>query len=317
MITRAGKMFKNKWDVWAKNRTSRGNPQIVGPRNLYILPSGFGWVYGMVVCAILIGAINYQINMIFLLGFIMAIIGLASAFEAHANLLNLSLKFIDVEDAQQGTPAKITLLIQANNKIRFGIGFQIASQPETRLEKIPPEGMQFIVPVETATRGYFPLPPIILSSVYPFGIFRVWNYAYFNEYYYVYPQAVNPGFWPSPCLDQYGEKQPVSGDEEFYDLKQVENPWTEPKLIAWKIAAKGQGWYLKRMHSNQVDYWLFKLNDLPSEDIESKLQHLSYWLQSAEENGLIYGLELAGSSTPFARGKEHLQHCLRQLALYQ
>lgn len=109
----------------------------------------------------------------------------------------------------------------------------------------------------------------------------------------------------------------MSGDEELYDLKQVENPWIEPKLIAWKIAAKGQGWYLKTMASSEVDFWLFKLNDLPSQDVELKLQNLSYWLQTAESNNLIYGLELTPSSpTRLSHGITHLQYCLRQLALY-
>jgi uncharacterized protein (DUF58 family) len=318
VITQVGIRFKNYWVKWVKKRNRLGNPQTLHSRNLYILPSGFGWAYGLVVVTLLFGSINYQISTMFLMTFILAIIGLISAWEAHANLKNLAFQFIAVEDAQQGTPAKITLLIQATNKIRFGVDFQIASQPKIRLEKIPLEGLQFIVPIETATRGFFPLPAVIISGLFPFGIFKVWSYAYFEEhYYYVYPQAKDPGFWPEPCLDKNLQKKYALGDEEFYDLKQVENPWTEPNRIAWKIAAKGQGWYLKTMDSSEVDYWLFKLNDLPSKDFELNLQNLSYWVQAAELNGMIYGLELRGSQTPFARGKEHLQHCLRQLALCQ
>jgi uncharacterized protein (DUF58 family) len=305
------------WGRWVRKRNPLGNPQTLNSRNLYILPSGFGWAYGLVVITLFFGAINYQISTMFFMTFILAIIGLISAWEAHANLKYLSFQFIAIEDAQQGTPAKITLFIQANTKIRFGFEFHIASQAKTRLEIIPPEGLQFIVPVETATRGYFSLPPIVISSRFPFGIFRVWSYAYFDEHYYVYPQAVNPGFWPDPSLDLDINKKYALGDEEFYDLKQVENPWAAPNLIAWRIAAKGQGWYLKTMDSNEVDYWLFKLNDLPSKNLELRLQHLSYWLQTAELNGQIYGLELTASQTQFSRGKAHLQHCLRQLALYQ
>lgn len=317
MITHAREIINKRWVGWVKKRNCAGNPQIVNTRNLYILPSGFGWAYGVVVVALLIGAINYQINTIFLMTFLLAIIGMVSASEAHGNLLNVSIKLIDIEDAQQGTPAKINLFASVDKKIRFSIGCRIASQPESRLEKIPTEGLPFIVPLETTVRGYFPLPPIVLSSIFPFGIFRVWTYVYFDEHYYVYPKPVDPGFWPDPCMDQKREKKNIQGDEEFYDLKHVENPWTEPKLISWKTVAKGQGWYHKRMNTNEADSWIFKLTDLPSANIESKLQYLSYWLQTAEENNLLYALDLAGSSTKFSRGKQHLQHCLRQLALYQ
>ncbi len=316
MISRLKSRIKNNWDTWVKRRHSPGNPQIVNTRNLYILPTGFGWAYGIVVFLLLIGAVNYQINMIFLMTFMLAIIGMVSACEAHGNILNLSYKLIEVEDAEEGAPAKIVLRIAANEKIRFGVGCRVGKESEIRLEKIPVEGLTFIVSLETQSRGFFHLPPIITTSVYPFGIFRVWSYAYFDEDYYVYPKPVNPGFWPEPNRDRHGESKILTGDDELYDLKQVEDPWSEPKLIAWKIAARGLGWYLKKTHSYSDNYWLFSLNDSPSVDVETKLKHLSYWLQSAEANGLIYGLELTESATKFGRGKEHLQHCLRQLALY-
>lgn len=317
MITQTPKKITTFWDSWVKKRNRLGNPQTLNSRNLYILPSGFGWVYALVVMSIFVGAVNSQLNTVFLMTFILAVIGLISILEAHANLKNLSFKITGIKDSYQGTPAKITLSIQANNKIRFGVEFQIAAQPTTRLEKIPTAGLEFIIPIETPARGYFSLPRIKIYSLFPFGIFKVWSYLYFEEHYYVYPQPINPGFWPEPHRIKDIKQKHVSGDEEFYDLKQVENPWMEPKLIHWKIAAKGQGWYLKTMHSNEVEYWLFKLNALPAKDMESKLQNLSYWLQTAEANGLIYGLELKTSQIDFARGNDHLQYCLRQLALYQ
>lgn len=317
MINRVAYTTKNYWAGWIKKRSRQGKAHTLHSRNLYILPSGFGWAYALIILVLFVGAVNYQINTIFLMDFLLAIIGLVSAFEAHANLKNLSFKLLNIEDSQQGTPAKITLFIEPSKKVHYSVEFQIASQPKTRLEKIPAEGLQFVIPIETTARGYFLLPPIVISSFFPFGIFRVWSYLYFEDHYYVYPKPVDPGFWPAPCLDQYIKNKFASGDEEFYDLKEIENPWTQPNLIAWKIAAKQQGWYVKTTHSNETDYWLFKLSDLTTNDRELKLQHLSYWLQSAELKNLMYGLELTGSRSQFARGKNHLQYCLRQLALYE
>lgn len=317
MITSIKKKIKSYWDRWIKNRNTSGNPQVLGSHNIYILPSGFGWTYGLVVLSLFSGAINYQISTVFLMTFLLAVIGLVSAWEAHANLKELSIKLISIKDVQQGTPVQITLLIQPKDTLRFGFEFQLAKQPKTRLEKIPTEGVHLLLPLEASKRGCFNLPPIIISSLFPFGIFRVWGYAYFNEPYYVYPAPVSPDFWPPQITNQKNKNTDILGDEEFYDLKQVENPWVQPNLIAWKIAAKGQGWYLKTKDSSEGDYWLFQLNDLPTKDIESQLQNLSYWLQTAELNGQIYGLKLANTTTQLAHGKEHLHHCLRQLALYQ
>lgn len=317
MITPEIGQIKKYWEGWIKKRIVQGNPQNLNSRNIYILPSSFGWGYCLVVIILFLIAINYQINTIFLMTFLLVTIGLLSAFEAHANLKNLSFYLITIDDAQQETPAKIALFVQAHKKSRFGIEFQIAKQPKVILEKISAEGLDFTIPLETHERGYFPLPPIIISSLFPFGIFRVWSYAYFEEYYYVYPKPIDPGFWPGPYLNEDITNKQALGDEEFYDLKQVENPWREPHQIAWKIAAKNQGWYLKTMASNEADYWLFSLNELPSHDKELRLQYLSYLLQTAESKGLVYGLKLNPSAPiVFSHGKNHLQHCLRQLALY-
>ncbi len=316
MIAHATKKIHNYWEVWTQKRNRPGNPQTLNSRNVYVLPSRFGWAYALVVLTLFFSAINYQINTIFLMAFLLVIIGMASAWEAQENLKNLAFKFIALEDAQEGMPAKLTLFIHTNNKARFGLDFQIASQAVVHFEKIPPEGLQVIIPIESTKRGYFSLPRIYISSRYPLGIFRVWAYAYFYEHYYVYPRPVNPGFWPNYFLDQNTTKKHRLGEEEFYDLKSAENPWRTPNLIAWKIAAKGQGWYLKTMSSYEDYCWIFKLTDLPGNDLELKLQQLSYWLQTAEANGQIYGLELSATQTSFSRGNEHLRHCLRQLAFY-
>lgn len=317
MINQVKIKSKNYWNQWINNRTPLTNPQILGSNNVYILPSGLGWIYGLIVLTLCSGAINYQISTLFLMTFLMAVIGLTSAWEAHSNLKDLSIQLISVEDTPQGKPAQVTLLIKPNTKTRFGVVFQIANQPVTRIEKIPPEGMQFILPVETTKRGCFALPRIKISSLYPFGIFKVWGYARFDLHYYVYPSALPPDFWPPPVSNQQGKRKNAQGDEEFFDLKQVENPWVQPNLIAWKIAAKGQGWYLKTRDNTEEDYWQFKLNDLPMEPIEIKLQNLCYWLLTAEQNGLVYSLDLTQNATPFSRGEHHLRHCLRQLALFK
>ncbi|TAL66446.1 MAG: hypothetical protein EPN84_00305 [Legionella sp.] len=288
----------------------------MGESNIYILPTGFGLAFGVLLLSLLIGAVNYQISIVFLMTFLLAVIGLVSAWEAHANLKELSIKLISIEDAEQGKAVQVRLLIEPNRKVRFGLEFQFVQEGNTRLEKIAHEGMQFIVPIDTIERGYFALPRLTISSIFPFGLFRVWAYAYFEEHYYVYPAALSPGFWPVPTANSQFNKNDLAGDEEFYDLKQVDNPWAQPNLIAWKIAAKDQGWYLKTRENEQGDYWLFKLEDSPEMKVDNQLQNLSFWLQGAEENHAIYGLKLPNILTPLTQGEDHLKHCLRQLALY-
>ena len=316
MIRKIKSAGSHYWQNWAKKRKSPGNPQTLDAKNIYILPSGFGWIYGLLVLSVLTGAINYQISTIFLMTFLLAVIGLASAWETHANIKELSIKFIAIEDAEQGIPAQLKLSIQPQEKIRFAVEFEIQKQTKIRVEQISAQGIELLIPIETTHRGCFSLPRITVTSQFPFGIFRVWAYLYFDELYYVYPKALDPGFLPLPISKEQNTNQIISGQEELYDLKQVGNPWEQPNRIAWKIAAKGQGWYIKTMNANRGEYWLFKFNDLTGDNLEIRLQNMSYWLQSAEAHSSIYGMELGSIPPIFGRGEEHLQQLLRLLAKY-
>lgn len=317
MIRQLTKGTWRVWEKWVRKRMPKSNPQILNSQSIYILPSGFGWIYWIVVLSLFSGAINYQISTIFLMTFLLAVVALVSAWEAHANLKNLSIKLISIEDTYQGTPVQMILFIQANRRNHFGLEFKMGDQLLSRLEYIPPEGLQFVLPIVTNKRGCFNVPRITISSLYPFGIFRIWGYAYFDTQYHVYPQPINPGFWPERSPNQENKTIPSPGDNEFYDLRQVENPWLQLNLIAWKIAAKGQGWFLKTLDSAEGSHWVFSLRDLPPVDLESKLQYLCYWLVTAESNDQLYSLQLDHSIEPLARGKDHLQDCLRLLARYQ
>jgi len=307
--------FFNQFNQWMKRRHLPGNPQYFNAKNVYIIPSSFGWAYAFVLFTLFCGAINYQISLVFLMVFLMALMGLGSAWQGQANLKGLTIKLLSIEDTYEGKPAQIHLLIFSQQK-RFNLELEAAKQASVTLEKIETQALPCSLLLETNKRGYFTLPPLKISSVFPLGLFKVWGYVYFEEKYYVYPEPVNPDFWPGPVPSPLSNAQEPAGDDEVYDLKQVENPWAQPNLIAWKIAAKDQGWYVKTMSKPIGNYWLFKLDDLKEKNLEKKLRYLSYWLLTAEQQGDFYSLQLNNAPTKFGRGNQHLQRCLRQLAIY-
>ncbi|AHE68034.1 DUF58 domain-containing protein [Legionella oakridgensis] len=303
---------------WIKKRSPSGNPQCLSSRHLYILPSAFGWGYVIVLLTLGIGAINYQLNPAFLLIFLMMIIGILNLWQNHRNLQGLCIRCLAVDDAEQGQPANIKLLLSVEAEHRYALFLAFEESSIVHVEKISKEEQMIFLALKTPHRGHFKLPPLKIYSNYPLGLSRVWSYLYFDISYYVYPLAVSPGFWPAPA-DNSIKTSPLlypTGDEELHELKSVINPWIQTSRIAWKISARGQGWYLKQMTSPGGEHWLFRLEELPSEDIEKRLQQLSYWIQTAEQLGHRYGLELNGTRIPLGAGKTHMQTCLRQLAMY-
>ncbi len=309
--------IKQYWFQWARRRNAPGEPQRLENANLYILPSGFGWAYGAVLLTLFLCAINYQISAIFLFTFFLAIIGMISAWATHANLKGLTITSSEIVDVPRGSPVAVRLLVKSAHGQRFSLHCAIPPQTHQTIDCLPEEGKELTLYLPGERRGCFTLPPIQFHSVFPFGLFRTWGYVFFDKTYSVYPEPVSPGFWPKAASSEEGShKISQTGIEDLENLRPVGNPWVQVNRIAWKIAARGQGWYLKTMSNPEGRLWLFKLDDMPAMDIEQKLQHLSYWLIEAEQQGLVYGLELRGIRTAFSQGANHLKQCLRQLAAY-
>nr|WP_238146915.1 hypothetical protein [Legionella pneumophila] len=65
MIRQIKTKIEAYWENWISKQASKTNPQILGSKNIYIIPSGFGWAYGVVVLSLFSGAINYQISTVF------------------------------------------------------------------------------------------------------------------------------------------------------------------------------------------------------------------------------------------------------------
>lgn len=303
---------------WVARRNPIQNPYHLTSHNLYIFPSSFGWLFALIVFSITTGAINYQLNAAYLLVFILIALGLLSMWQSHQNLKGLSLQCLSIEDSEQGTPAKVSLVLQEKNIPSYNLKFYINNHLVNQLGALPIEGQKITLPLETPKRGVYQIPPIKLLSTFPFGIFNVWSYLRFDTNYFVYPAATNPGFWPkAQALDSQQDSTVEDiGDDELYELQPVENPWVQAGRVAWKISARGQGWFLKKMARSEKESWVFSLEDTKSEDIEKSLEYLSYWIQEAERNNQSYCLMIKNKNTGIGHGSTHMRRCLRLLAAY-
>lgn len=303
---------------WFRRRASTLNPQTLTSRQIYILPSAFGWLYGLTLAGIGSGAINYQLNPAWFLFFLMMVIGFWSMWQSHDNLKNLSIQCLPVPNTEQGQPVRVTLLLRSKNRQKHALHFCFPNAEPVTLDTVPANGINIVLPLATSRRGKFKLPPIKVNTRFPSSIFYVWSWLYFDVDYLVYPAPLSPGFWPNTDSTLYRDlaQHVNTGYEEFDELKDIENPWVQPGRIAWKISARGQGWFLKSTSSPAGENWLFRLEDLPKQDIELSLQQLSFWIQTAEQGKQSYGLELKGLRTAISHGEDHLKYCLEQLAVY-
>lgn len=304
------------WQRFVANRNLPGETQVLHERNVYIIPSAFGWLFALLLITLFTGAVNYQLSTAFLMTFMLAMLAFLSAIEANNNLKGIRIHCQPLADTAQGEQVQIQLWLVADQPSRYGLYLYFEGQAGIHLDQIPPEGCSVQMRLTAVKRGLFTLPRLIIQSRYPFGFFTVWGYARLTQSCYIYPQAIAPGYWPQPRSLSEQDQPMADGDEEYYELVEVKNPWQAVNRIAWKIAARNQGWFLKNMRSPQSDSYYFSLQDLNQFETELALQYLSWWVQQAEIQGDSYGLALQDNLIPPGHGELHLRTCLRALAIY-
>ena len=231
---------------------------------------------------------------------------------------HIKIHCMNINDKEQGQPIMLTLVIHKNHRDRYGLYFNTHHCQPVYAENISSSGQRINIPLTSSQRGKFKLPRVQIYSYYPFGLFRVWSYLYFEKHYYVYPKAQSPGYWPSSTMTSTEDITHFDkiGDDEHQDLQTVDNPWIQASRIAWKISARDKNWYLKKMTSPSSQCWIFNISEIKEKDIETKLEALSFWIQTAEMENQPYKLRLGHFSSGLGLGDKHMKYCLRQLAVF-
>lgn len=316
-------LFKrDSYQQWFHRWLSRRHPQHnrlqLSSKQVYILPSSFGWAYALVVLTIGLGSVNYQLNAGFFFVFLLLVLGFYSLWQTHANLNQLIIECLPISDTEAGKPLELTLNIKSQHNSRFAIWFSFSDQNKTLLETLSSSSTLLTLTLPTRSRGFYKLPIVKVDTFYPFNLFHVWSYLHFDAHYFVYPKATSPGFWPEKMATSRSDgNQLIMGDEEVFEFKRTQNPWLQPSHIAWKLSSKTDYWLVKEMASPQKKEWLFQLNSSLTPDIERALSNMSYWIHQAEQLQHPYGIELNGIRTEIAHGAQHLQMCLRKLATFK
>lgn len=297
-------------------RPGESGNAVVLPRHIYILPTGYGIVYAMLLLLMLIGSINYANNLGFMLTFLLTGMGLVAMVHTWRNLIGLQLESGRVAPVFAGDNALFQIVL--TNKRRWsrpGIHLHIRKYPAVATDLSP--GALEILPLSIPSnqRGLLSLPQFTLSTRYPLGLFVAWVYVELDTSCLVYPR---PGKkMPDNPLPLYGHSQLGDkgvGADDFSGLRHY-RPGDSPRHINWKALAREQGLQTKLFGGDRADKcWLdwYRL----AGDREQRLSQLCRGVLDASEQGMEYGLRLPQIELKPARGQHHRLQCLARLALF-
>lgn len=318
-------LLRRRWRQWWQARLPRSDTLLLGQRNIYILPTPAGLTFAGTLIVLLLASINYQLNLGYVLTFLLAGSGVVSMHVTHATLRGLTLRLRAPAPVFAGEAARLEAVLTSPDKARFGLGLRLAEAAADTLTwiDVPALGQAAAqVAFVPAERGLHELPALSIETRFPLGLFRAWAIWRPASQLLVYPAPERPAAPLPPARavaggvtrgrsTQGGEVEGVRGYRRGDPLK----------LVYWKKAAKslaGGGELVSRDTASAVQQQLWldwqSCGTLPP---EARLARLAAWVMAAQRAGAAYGLGLPGTQIEPAEGEAHRRRCLEALALWR
>ena len=292
---------------------------VLGHRRVYIMPTRAGWIFAATVGILLVGSINYALQLGFALTFLLAGMGLAGMVHTTRNLARLAVSAGRAEPVFAGERAQFHLHL--DNRSPFErpsiLVRHVAGNAQQVLNLPALAARESVLPVPGAKRGWLRLTRVMLETRFPLGLFRAWSYIELDARCLVYPRPERTPL-PAPAADAAAgaARAQAQGSDDFSGLRGYQ-PSDSPRHVAWKAAARAENMLTKQFSGAAgSELWLDWSLVAGSPADEPRLSRLCGWVLQAEQAGALYGLRLPGLEVAPGRGDAHRSACLQALALY-
>lgn len=294
-------------------------PVVLEQRRVYILPTGGGLMYGMTLVLMLLGSINYNLSLGYVLVFLLAGNGMVSMLHTWRNLARLALSPGKSAPVFAGELAGFRIRFEnAGSLSRKSLAVQLAGQAPEYFDAQAGMLGEVEVRMPASARGLFRPGRFRIFTTYPLGLFHAWAIVDLDMHCLVYPkpEAGHTALPPASSADGEGAAA-NAGEEDFAGLRTF-NAGDSPRRIAWKVYARSDVFLSKQFSGGAAaELWL-DLDDIPDAlGLEAKLSRLARWVLEAEAANARYGLRLADIEIEPDGGALHRDRCLKALALFQ
>ncbi len=288
-------------------------------RNVYILPTGPGLMLGATLLLLLISSINYQLNLGYVLTFLITGCALVAMHVGHGTLRGLDLHLKAPEAVHAGQEACVAVSLHNHQKRgRYAIALGWNDHGHPVWLNVEAQGhTQASLRFKASHRGLHTLPTVLVSTLFPLGCFRVWSLWRPGAKLLVYPQAeARAPALPLSAQDGVGvhELAATQAAQEL-DLLRPYRAGDPLKSIVWKKVARSGELISREAQSKQRPSLWLSLQLTGASSLEAQLSRLCAWLLEAERQNLRYGLRLQQQELAPSSGPAHLALCLRTLAL--
>ena len=294
-------------------------PVVLGQRRVYILPTSAGMMFAVTVVLLLIGSINYNLSLGYVLTFLLAGVGVVSILHTWRNLARIALRPAKTRPVFAGDSARFHIVVDnPGAHQRLSLALQLAGRDAVYFDVAPRAAQDVEAAMPAEKRGVLRPGRFRIFTVYPVGLFYAWANVELDLHCLVYARP-EPGQVPLPpaqaTTGQGGTRG--SGEEDFSGLRTYQ-PGDSPRRIAWKAFARSDIFLTKQFSGSAASELWLNLSDIPEAlGLEARLSRLTRWVIDAETGGQRFGLRLPGIEYEPEFGAAHRDHCLQAIALHK
>ncbi len=301
---------------WIRRRQGPDRETVTLRRGrIYILPTGLGAAFGVMLVAMLLGSLNYGNNLGLALTFLLAALGVVAMHACHRNLEQLVVRPAGTEPPFAGQDAVFRIAL-ANPGPLARCDLEAAAGATTPPVHVAAAGEAMLeLRLPTRRRGSVLLERAEIATRYPYGLFRAWAVLHPEMSCLVYPRPAANAPPPPRQAGLAAGGAARRGEDDFAGLKDY-HPGDPPKHIAWKAYARADELLVKEFSGDAEATPIFDLAEAPGTDLEVRLAVMARWIVDAHARGLAFGLRLPGEEIPPAPGAAQRARCLAAIARF-
>lgn len=301
---------------WARRRQGRDPASLrLASSRIYILPTGAGLIYALLLATMLAGAMNYSNNLGMALTFVLAGLGIAGIYHSHSLLCGLQLDALGAEPVFAGDALRVRFQIsdrdgQARREI-----FLDWSGEEPVAGGVPASGSRIVeLPLATRQRGWITLPRLRLETRAPLGLVRAWCWIHMDLRLIVYPRPA-----PLPVnhpASRVHSGRPQSGRQraDAWSGLRDYRPGDPPRRIIWRRYAAGDGLLVPEELGTTAGDPLHFDWEVMTGNADERAAQLAQLVLDAAAGDRPWTLRLPDRQLGPASEHAHLHECLAGLA---
>jgi uncharacterized protein (DUF58 family) len=279
-------------------------------QRIYIVPTGFGMAFTVLLLVMMIGSLNYSNNAALLLTCLLGAATSISMLVAFRTLNGLHIRGLRASHATAGQPIDVVFDFQAS-RLRQAVRLDIAGSNHA----FDVNGRtEVTVSMPTEHRGWLTVPRCRIWTTWPLGLFRAWSWLRPNYAVLVWPRPELAG--PGPALlAEDNRQQRLHRGEDLASLRDYRSG-DSMRHVAWKASARHDTLLVKDYEQPEArQEWRLDWRHLHGLDNEARIARIARWVGEAHAQGRQCSLWLPSEAIDLGGGTAHYARCMSALAL--